>query len=109
MYETNVFECQVHKIFEHKRSCNFYKILKEAAFKKSRVDFRYKKMKNNKRVKVLPKVIQKVYDKNPEMQEVINASKIEICSEEDTFPEQVFFIAFIIMAILEKNLSKSVQ
>ena len=59
-------------------------------------------MKNNKRVKVLLEVIQKVYDKNPEMQEVINASKIEICSEEDTFPEQVFFIAFIIMAILEE-------
>ena len=48
-------------------------------------------MKDNKRIKVLLKVIQTIYDKNPEMQEVIDTSMIEVYAEEGMFPEQVFF------------------
>ena len=54
--------------------------------------FRSKKMKDNKKVKILLKVIQRSYDKNPETQEVIDASMIEVCAEEGVSPEQVFFI-----------------
>ena len=48
-------------------------------------------MKDNKRVKVSLKVIQRIYDKNPAIQEVIDASMIEVCAEEGISPEQVFF------------------
>ena len=48
-------------------------------------------MKDNKRVKVLLKVIQRIYDKNPEIQEVINVPMIKVCAEEGVPPEQVFF------------------
>ena len=48
-------------------------------------------MKDNKRDKVLLKVIQRIYDKNPEIQEVVEASMIEVCAEESVSPEHVFF------------------
>ena len=48
-------------------------------------------MKDKKKHKILQKVIQRIYDKNPEMQEVIDASMIEVCTEESVSPEQVFF------------------
>ena len=35
-------------------------------------------MKDNKRVRVLLEVIQRIYDKNPEMQEVIDTLMIDI-------------------------------
>ena len=51
---------------------------------------------------------------NPEVQEMIDALMTEVCTEEGVSPEQVFFlfcfslaVVFIIIAILEKNLSKS--
>ena len=51
-----------------------------------------------------------MYDKNPEIQEVTEASMIEVCAEEDASPEAVFFcfsfsllLSFNIMPILEKN------
>ena len=85
----------------------------------------YSAMKDEKKLEILLTVIQRIYDKNPEMQEVIDASIIEIllCStrlsplaslglEDGSYPEHVFFyLAFsllflffftIIMAILEK-------
>ena len=46
-------------------------------------------MKHNKRAKVLLKVIQRIYDKNPEIQEVIDALMIEVCAVEGVSPEQV--------------------
>ena len=61
---------------------------------------------------MLLKVIKRVYDKNPGMQEMIDASMIEKCAEESVSPEQIFFyfgVVFIIMATQEKNLSKSVE
>ena len=35
-------------------------------------------MKDNKRVRVLLEVIQRIYDKNPEMQEVIDTLMIDV-------------------------------
>ena len=49
-------------------------------------------MKDNKRVKVLLKVIKRIYHQNPEMQKVIDASMVEVCAEEGVSPEQLFFI-----------------
>ena len=67
-------------------------------------------MKDNKKLEVLLKVIQKIYDKNPEMQGVISALMIEVCSQGGVSHEQVFLLicaflccAFIIMAILQKK------
>lgn len=67
-----------------------------------------------KRIKVLLKVIESIYDKNPEMQDEIDASMVEVAPEEGVSPELVFFyfaffVVLFIMAILEKNLSKSVE
>ena len=47
-------------------------------------------MKNNKRVKVLLNVVQLIYDKNPEIQGVIDASMTEVCAGEEVSPQQVF-------------------
>ena len=65
-------------------------------------------MKDKKKLDVLLKVIQRIYDKNTEMQEVIDAMMLEVCTEEGVSPEKIIFIlhffavAFLIIAILEK-------
>ena len=66
-------------------------------------------------VKVLLKAIQRTYDKNPEIQEVIDMSMKEVRAEDGISSEQVFFYfcfffvaVFIIMAILEKILKTRV-
>ena len=41
-------------------------------------------MKDKKELKLLLKVIQRIYDKNPKMQEVTDALMIEVCAEEGT-------------------------
>ena len=71
-------------------------------------------MIDNEIIKVLLNVIQRIYDKNPEIQEVINVLLIETCAEEGVSPEQEYFyfalffsVFFIIMSILEKNLNKN--
>ena len=46
-------------------------------------------MKDKKRVKILLKVIQRIYDKTPEIEEVIDASMTEVCPE-GASPEQIF-------------------
>ena len=72
-------------------------------------------MKNNKRAKVLLKVIQKIYDKNPEMQEVIDASIIEVCAKKKYILNRYFLICFlfgvvyIIMPILEKESDEDIK
>ena len=43
-----------------------------------------------KRTKVLLKVIESIYDKNPEMQDEIDASMVEVAPEEGVSPELVF-------------------
>ena len=49
-------------------------------------------MKDKKKLEVIFKVIQRVYDKNQRMQKLIDASLIKVCTEEDVSPEQVFYI-----------------
>ena len=72
-------------------------------------------MKENKKSEVLLKFIQRVCDKNSGMQEVIDASMIEVSTEEGVSPKQVFFILLFLCYCLyhdgypRKNLSKSVQ
>ena len=67
------------------------------------VSFSVWKMKYNERVKVLLKAIQKIYHKNPIIQEVIDTSMKEVRTEECISPGQEFAVVFIIMAILEEN------
>ena len=69
-------------------------------------------MKDKEKLKILLKVIQRIYDKNPEMQEVIDASMMKVCAEESIYPEPVlFFILLFIFCrlyhnvIQEKNLN----
>ena len=49
-------------------------------------------MKDNKRVKVPLNVIQRTYDKNPEIQEMIDASMTEVYTEHGASPEKEIFI-----------------
>ena len=62
-------------------------------------------MKDKKKIEVLLRIIKRIYDQNPEMQEAIDVLIVEVCTEEDVSFEQLFFIllffVFIIMAILE--------
>ena len=50
-------------------------------------------------------MIQRISDKNPEIQELIDRLMIEVCTEKGIASEQVF----IRMAILETNRNKSVE
>ena len=47
-----------HIISKHKKTNNFYRTLKKAVLKKFWQAFQRKRMKNNKRIKVLQKVIR---------------------------------------------------
>ena len=49
----------------------------------------------NKKTEVLLKVIQRVYDKNPGMQKVIDGLMKEVFAEEGVSPEYVFFILLL--------------
>lgn len=53
-----------------------------------------------KRIKVLLKVIESIYDKNPEMQDKIDASMVEVAPEEGVSPELVFFILPFLLSFL---------
>ena len=55
----------------------------------------YNAMKDKKKLEVSLKVIKRIYDKNPGMQEMIDASMIEVCTEEGVSPEQLFFILLL--------------
>ena len=52
-------------------------------------------MKDKKKLEVLLKVIQRVFDKTPEMQEVIDIQMIDVPAEECVSPEQAFFYFYI--------------
>ena len=47
------------------------------------VEKNYNTMKDKEKLEILLKVIQRIYDKNPEMQEVIDVSMIEVCTRGD--------------------------
>lgn len=57
-------------------------------------------VKDKKRIKVLLKVIESIYDKNPEMQDEIDASLVEVAPEEGVSPELVFFILLFLLSFL---------
>ena len=47
------------------------------------VEKNYNMMKDKEKIEILLKVIQRIYDKNPEMKEVIDVSMIEVCTRGD--------------------------
>ena len=55
----------------------------------------YNIMKNKKKLEVLLKVIQRIYDKNPGMQEMIGESMKDVSADEGVSPEQVLFILLL--------------
>ena len=69
-------------------------------------------MKDKKIIEILLKVIKKLYDQNNDLQELIDPTIVAL--EKVYLLNRCFFIllftaVFIIMAILEKNLNKSVE
>ena len=72
-------------------------------------------MKDNKTAKILLKVIQRICNKNPEIQEVIEASmkyalmKVYLLNRYIFLFCFFFAVVFVIMNILEKNLKKDVE
>ena len=48
-------------------------------------------MKDKKKIEILLKVIERIFNKNPEMQKLIDESMIDVCKEEDVSPKEVFF------------------
>ena len=63
----------------------------------------YNAMNNKKRPEALLKVIQRIYNNNPELQEVIDSLVIEVCAEESVRPEHVFFYIAIFCCCLYHN------
>ena len=57
-------------------------------------------MKDDKRIKVLLKFIQRIHDEYPVIQEVIDSRMIEIYAEEGASPEQIFFILLYLYCFL---------
>ena len=49
-------------------------------------------MKDKKRFEILLKVINRIYNENCEIHEVIDASIIDVCTEESVLPEQLFCV-----------------
>ena len=64
-------------------------------------------MKDKKRIKILLKVIERVYTKNPGMQTLVYESMIDICKEEGVSSEQVFF-AFLCCWLYRYELFKHI-
>ena len=50
---------------------------------------KYNTIKDKKKLQILLKVIQRIYDKNQKMQEVIDTSTKEVCTEEGVSLKQV--------------------
>ena len=51
-------------------------------------------MTSKMKLEVLLKVIKRIYDKIQGMQEMIDASMIEVCAEESLSPEHVFLFCY---------------
>ena len=47
------------------------------------VEKNYNMMKDKEKLEILLKLIQRIFDKNPEMKEVIDVSMIEVCTRGD--------------------------
>ena len=52
-------------------------------------------MKDKKKIKILWKVMKRICDQNPEMQEVIDVLMVQVCTEEGISAEHVFFILLL--------------
>ena len=64
-------------------------------------------MKDKRKVEILLKVIERVYNKNPDTEKLIDESMIHVCKEEGVSPEQVFFVfAFLYCWLYRYGLSK---
>ena len=69
-------------------------------------------MKDKKRIENLLKFIKRNYDKNPELQELIDVSMVDLCTEECISPELVFFsliflaLVFTVMGYRNKRVTK---
>lgn len=64
---------------------------------------KYNALKDKKKLEFLIKVLQRIYEKNPGMEDVIDASVIEVCAEEAISPEQVIFILLFLCCYLYHN------
>ena len=107
MYKTNIFE---HK--RSKKNKQFLQSAEESCVEKNK-SLKVKKRKVTKKVKVLLKVIQRMYDIKPEIQELIDASMIEVCALEGVSPDQILFISLLLSLsqrlFKKKNQTKSVK
>ena len=68
-------------------------------------------MKYKKRIKFLLKVKIKVYNENPELQKLIDASMVEVCTKEGVSPKQVIYILLffaVIFIIMSYSIKKAV-
>ena len=63
-------------------------------------------MKDKKKIEILSKVIERVYNKNPGIQKLIYESMLDICKEEGRSPEQVCIFAFLCFWLSRYGLSK---
>ena len=59
-------------------------------------------MKDKKKLEVLLKLMQRIYNKNPGIQEVIDASMIKVCTE-GVSRKQVFVILLFLCCFLYQN------
>ena len=63
-------------------------------------------MKDKKKIEILSKVIERVYNKNPGIQKLIYESMLDICKEEGGSPEQVCIFASLCFWLYHYGLSK---
>ena len=63
-------------------------------------------MKDNMTVKVSLNVIQRIFDKKLEVQEVIDASMTEVCSQQGVFLKKVFFLLFLCYCLYHNGYSR---
>ena len=57
-------------------------------------------MKDKKRIEILERVIKRIYNKNSGMQELIDASVIDIFTKEVVSPENIFLFLFSLLLSL---------
>ena len=53
-------------------------------------------MNNAKRSQILSKVIERTYDKHPDMQSIIGSMLVNVCKEENVSAEKVFLGFFFL-------------
>ena len=53
-------------------------------------------MNNAKRSEILSKVIERTYDKHPDMHSIIVSILVDVCKEENDSAEKVFFSFFLL-------------